>query len=394
MKSLHSDTWSLKVHRQPMWTCKDHGEPKGSIEYSFSTQDEFQRHMLIQHHKTMPSDAEIMEVAVEQPILGGIPPLDLCPLCLFPGQNPIHMEAKLVEQNQPGSSSTELGKSDNNLSHKKKTRVRFTDDIELPLDDTCSLNSEPDHDSEDAPSTPFVLGLHVAAHLQYLMVLSLRFAATSSYKNEVDEDGNSFRSVSVVGSSLSKEETHNDQESSDGDSNYSEPYFPEDDLTILEEARLKLEGDQRSNPSLLPNIAEDQEWHRFWQEPPVQDDILENMMKYKRSPKNLETFRVRGIPLDWTRDDLQACLAAKAPEWDLGTIVRSLSQEIDGCSFTATVTFDNIPHQLQALEAQESWYLDPAAPTAQDQQQSLALDKAFIGVTTLYDPPLKDHKIE
>ena len=68
--------------------------------------------------------------------------------------------------------------------------------------------------------------------------------------------------------------------------------------------------------------------------------------------KRGETFRVRGVPPCWTRDELRGRLAMEAAEQNdsAGVIIHSLAEETDGHSCTATVTFSSTAPQLQALQ--------------------------------------------
>src|SRR6478735_5133396 len=60
-----------------------------------------------------------------------------------------------------------------------------------------------------------------------------------------------------------------------------------------------------------------------------------------------KTFRIRGVPLDWSREQLVSFLS----QWDAssGPAVKSLAEEIRGSVATATVTFRDIPLQLQRI---------------------------------------------
>ncbi|RKK93754.1 hypothetical protein BFJ68_g15424 [Fusarium oxysporum] len=66
-------------------------------------------------------------------------------------------------------------------------------------------------------------------------------------------------------------------------------------------------------------------------------------------PKNGRTFRARGVPLEWDANRLESFLADH--EGSVGPVVRSLATEIHGRSQSATVTFQNLSHHLQAVHA-------------------------------------------
>lgn len=102
------------------------------------------------------------------------------------------------------------------------------------------------------------------------------------------------------------------------------------------------------------------------------------------------TWRVVGVPLDWSTERLQDFLADRQ---GTTSVVKSIAQEIDTSSKTATITFQDRPpfsssHQSERIQL----------PTLSDgditPDQSITLDKGFLGITTLYTPRLDDHKIE
>ena len=108
-------------------------------------------------------------------------------------------------------------------------------------------------------------------------------------------------------------------------------------------------------------------------------------------PKTAPTFCVRGVPLDWKSDDLRSLLARKhdsaAPD------VRSLAVEVHGRSQTATVSFRNVPHELQMLRVGQPWEI-PLPAMSDNRSPIITLDRDFLGVATLYAPPPQDHKVE
>ncbi|KAM0209843.1 hypothetical protein ACHAQD_011020 [Fusarium lateritium] len=112
------------------------------------------------------------------------------------------------------------------------------------------------------------------------------------------------------------------------------------------------------------------------------------------SPKDGRTFRVRGVPLDWDAGRLETFLADH--ECSAGPVVRSLATEIHGRSQSATVTFQNVSHHLQAVHASQtrSVLLPKSSGNQPSHPQYLVLDHDFFGMTTLYVPPLDDHKVD
>ncbi|PON27255.1 hypothetical protein TGAM01_v203636 [Trichoderma gamsii] len=102
-------------------------------------------------------------------------------------------------------------------------------------------------------------------------------------------------------------------------------------------------------------------------------------------PKKEPTYRVRGVPNDWDRDKLESFLVER--DGPAGPVVQSLAKEFHGCSQTATVLFRNtcqLPLRISLPE-----------PSGQfGELRNLALDHAFLGITTLFAPPQQDHKVD
>ncbi|RKK74028.1 hypothetical protein BFJ71_g17325 [Fusarium oxysporum] len=107
--------------------------------------------------------------------------------------------------------------------------------------------------------------------------------------------------------------------------------------------------------------------------------------------KERKTFRISGVPSYWNKDRLQSFLTDQG-DVD-GPDVKSLATDINSCCSTGTVTFQHIPEHLQNGQ---SWKISiPRLPGSQSaRDQCLELDSAFLGMTSLYSPPLEDHQIE
>ncbi|KAM0247492.1 hypothetical protein ACHAQJ_009831 [Trichoderma viride] len=105
------------------------------------------------------------------------------------------------------------------------------------------------------------------------------------------------------------------------------------------------------------------------------------------------TFRVRGVPHGWDRDRLESFLTE---EDFVSPAVQSLANEVHGRSQTATVTFLNVPTKLQKLPAKRPLSIHLPIPSSDQLSRSrgLTLDDGFLGITTLYAPPLQDHKVD
>ncbi|VUC29568.1 unnamed protein product [Clonostachys rosea] len=110
----------------------------------------------------------------------------------------------------------------------------------------------------------------------------------------------------------------------------------------------------------------------------------------KKLPKDCDTFRVVGAPDDWDPKQLGTFLAGRKSSMP---IVKSLAREIHNRSQTATVTFQDL---LLSPESRQSASI--LLPKPSDDRlsgnQYLILDKAFLGITTLYTPPTNAHKID
>jgi hypothetical protein len=112
----------------------------------------------------------------------------------------------------------------------------------------------------------------------------------------------------------------------------------------------------------------------------------------KLGPRGGSTFRIRGVPLSWNKDQLQAHLERHEP--DSQPLVKSLAIEVDGHFQTATVNFQSPPSKEKTSNP---WYI--SLPESDDDNLSvsglpLRLDGAFLSITTLFAPPVEDHEVE
>jgi hypothetical protein len=119
-------------------------------------------------------------------------------------------------------------------------------------------------------------------------------------------------------------------------------------------------------------------------------DSGQNKSDQHYTPKAGQTFRVRVVPLEWDGERLQSLLVEQ--DSNSGPNIRSLADEVDGRSRTATITFAIIPHQLLP---QTNWSIPLVMAAGQlNRPQTVTLDDSFLGITTLYAPPPQDHKVE
>lgn len=106
--------------------------------------------------------------------------------------------------------------------------------------------------------------------------------------------------------------------------------------------------------------------------------------------KDLDTWRVTGVPREWDAKQLQEFLETTK---GATPIIRSLAQEIDTHSNTATITFDDLVLSSQCCQS-EQIPLPEHSDAGIRRDRYITLDKAFLGITTLYTPPRDNHKIE
>ncbi|TGJ81637.1 hypothetical protein E0Z10_g7128 [Xylaria hypoxylon] len=105
------------------------------------------------------------------------------------------------------------------------------------------------------------------------------------------------------------------------------------------------------------------------------------------------TFRVRGVPLNWDVRRLQSFLTEQDDA--AGPTVQSLAEEFYGRSYTATISYCNIPGPLQTAEPGRPMQISLLTKSNElTRQQILVVDDGFHGITTLYSPPQDDHKID
>ncbi|KAF5621995.1 serine threonine kinase [Fusarium sp. NRRL 52700] len=228
MRSKHSASWPQSFYEQPMWICDNHAEldvddafpnVNRSSLYVFSSQWEFERHMRLLYHPSEPlTDCNPTGSVAQELWLRGISSLDICPLCWSAEDgNAMETEAALGQSNLGPAIDAERN---------TKSRVSFVDDVKQVSDDYSDLIPE-----LEAPSS-FKLQLHIAHHLQYLMVLSLRLATAADYESDAgnekvgSESSHATRCLSTIaGDSISGV-------APDGETDL--PYLSNEDLNRLQ----------------------------------------------------------------------------------------------------------------------------------------------------------------
>lgn len=111
----------------------------------------------------------------------------------------------------------------------------------------------------------------------------------------------------------------------------------------------------------------------------------------EQSSSKPTTFRVRGVPLDWSWKRLRGHLEQHDPS--ANPAIKSFALETDLLSYTATVVFTNPPLLAQRAKP---WKisLDGSFETPSSESGHLSIDNDFLGTTTLFSPKPNDHKVE
>lgn len=102
------------------------------------------------------------------------------------------------------------------------------------------------------------------------------------------------------------------------------------------------------------------------------------------------TWRIRGVPLDWTK----SCLQSFLNDWDSSSqpIIVSLACEIDGEFQTGTILFQNLSDEHKEDKNGCISLMKPGGGPFDD--SAMALDYHFEGITTLHVPEPESHKVE
>ncbi|KAI0864359.1 hypothetical protein F4860DRAFT_441662 [Xylaria cubensis] len=116
-------------------------------------------------------------------------------------------------------------------------------------------------------------------------------------------------------------------------------------------------------------------------------------IRHSKSFNGDRTFRVRGVPLDWDIKRLQSFLAEQDDA--AGPTVQSLAEEVHGRSYTATISYCNIPNPLQTAESGRPMQISLLSKSDElSRHQILVVDDSFHGITPFYSPSQADHKID
>lgn len=123
--------------------------------------------------------------------------------------------------------------------------------------------------------------------------------------------------------------------------------------------------------------------------PPLQHSTVD-----KPPRKRNVTFRVRGVPLEWSINNLQEFL--RAYNETASPRVMSLASEVYNRDQTGTVIFGNDAFLHQAIKTNSHVQISINNPLARQASrgQLLTIDTDFLGVTVLFTPPPENHRIE
>ncbi|KAF3174017.1 hypothetical protein TWF751_005157 [Orbilia oligospora] len=147
MVSAHSECWSQNLHNKPLLTCLA-GHDNNSA-YIFSTRDELLNHNILHHNHIEElnigkgDDERAEDYAIEGASLA-----PLCPLCFF------RVETDLNHEEKP----TDDYMSPDETSQGQRKKVKYSQNTIRP----------------EKIVTSWAMGLHIAEHLHYLMVVSLQ----------------------------------------------------------------------------------------------------------------------------------------------------------------------------------------------------------------------------
>ncbi|PTB70292.1 hypothetical protein BBK36DRAFT_1107742 [Trichoderma citrinoviride] len=104
-----------------------------------------------------------------------------------------------------------------------------------------------------------------------------------------------------------------------------------------------------------------------------------------------DTFRVQGVPLDWSVTRLRACLEEHDPS--SSPAIRSFALEDGRRSYTATVVFKTRPLVTQGPKPWDI-SLSESGENHSSETDCITIDDDLLGMTTLYMPSADNHKVD
>ncbi|KAL6819172.1 hypothetical protein V8C40DRAFT_252626 [Trichoderma camerunense] len=108
--------------------------------------------------------------------------------------------------------------------------------------------------------------------------------------------------------------------------------------------------------------------------------------------RETRAYRVSGVPLDWDRDRLRTFL--KHRELAEVITIDSIAREANIESQTATVTLTNSYMQQRPGKSRQFSLSEEHYNDSLNLNRSVSVENNFIGLTTLYEPSVRDHKID
>ncbi|KAK6515996.1 hypothetical protein TWF281_004586 [Arthrobotrys megalospora] len=156
MMSTHSEYWSQNIHGQSLWTCP--AEHENDSCYVFSTRDELDNHILLQHeHAEGLRREEVSETMAKQYGVENWQLASSCPLCLFRLDADPAQETRLDGVTAP--TETSQGEKKRLGLHRQSIKK-----VKLASSAVEANNI----------TTSWAMGSHIAEHLHYLMIVSLQ----------------------------------------------------------------------------------------------------------------------------------------------------------------------------------------------------------------------------
>lgn len=285
MRSKHSAAWPQALYGERMWVCHDHIEDGESIPYAFSSKNDLDRHMLLIHGwQKRLSESEFAKYLEQRPSLIDTTSPRSCPLCLFVVEDTL--EAKQTSSSRYGGllpSQSRMDKNKNKNQKSADSRVKFADDVKPASDDDGCVD-----DLDDDSSNFFAMDLHIAAHLQFLLVISLRFMAALDHDTDqepyTDPDGSSdpaTGSMSFVEDGL-EVDARLDEKSAVA-------YISDSERHYLEQMR----SNEEAGESVLLSYEKDQ-WNYInplLDNPTGEDFILQHLSSRQKESSRIESCR-------------------------------------------------------------------------------------------------------
>ncbi|EXL91182.1 hypothetical protein NOF04DRAFT_18091 [Fusarium oxysporum II5] len=296
MRSKHSMAWPQTLYGEMMWVCHDHVEDGESIPYAFSSKNDLDQHMLVIHHsKKRLSDNKLTKYLEHQSSLIDTMSPSSCPLCFFEVEN--SLGAKQTSSSKSGGTPPEPSKRVQSSKKNQKrvdSRVRFADDVKAASE--VDTGDDPDHDS----SALFALEIHIAAHLQYLLVMSLRLMETIGHDTDEESLTGPHGSNDPATGSISSLKDGPELDTWSGE----EPAL----VYISDPERVQLEQ-MRLNEEAAENVLspyEEGQWgglDLLADGPAEEDAILQHFSNKQKELSRIESCRksVRGLRQDLTK---------------------------------------------------------------------------------------------